>query len=199
MPPERAHDRLLRHPQPRRRALRRQGVPHHARRARRWRSTPRPASSSGRRKAADYKDGHALTGAPLVANGVVMTGIAGRRVRHARLHRRLGSANDGKKLWRPYTTAAEPARRAATPGPATPRRRAARHLADRRLRPRARPRLLGHRQRRPVERRGAQGRQPLYAARCWRSGPRPASSSGTTSSRPTTRTTTTPPRWCWPC
>ena len=56
-------------------------------------------------KAADYQDGHAQTGAPLVVNGVVMTGIAGGEY-GTRGFIDGWDANDGHKLWRLYTTAA---------------------------------------------------------------------------------------------
>ncbi|HVO05818.1 MAG TPA: PQQ-dependent dehydrogenase, methanol/ethanol family [Burkholderiaceae bacterium] len=56
-------------------------------------------------KAADYQDGQAQTGAPLVVNGVVMTGIAGGEY-GTRGFIDGWDANDGKKLWRLYTTAA---------------------------------------------------------------------------------------------
>jgi alcohol dehydrogenase (cytochrome c) len=57
-------------------------------------------------KAADYQDGHAMTGAPLVANGVVMTGIAGGEYGTRGFIDGWDPA-DGKKLWRLYTTAAQ--------------------------------------------------------------------------------------------
>ena len=57
-------------------------------------------------KAADYQDGHAQTGAPLVVNGVVMTGIAGGEY-GTRGFIDGWDANDGKKLWRLYTTAGQ--------------------------------------------------------------------------------------------
>jgi alcohol dehydrogenase (cytochrome c) len=57
-------------------------------------------------KAADYQDGHAQTGAPLVVGGVVMTGIAGGEY-GTRGFIDGWDANDGKKLWRLYTTAAQ--------------------------------------------------------------------------------------------
>src|ERR1044071_9699623 len=56
-------------------------------------------------KAADYQDGHAQTGAPLVVNGAVMTGIAGGEY-GTRGFIDGWDANDGHKLWRLYTTAA---------------------------------------------------------------------------------------------
>jgi alcohol dehydrogenase (cytochrome c) len=58
-----------------------------------------------RSKAADYQDGHAQTAAPLVVNGVVMTGIAGGEY-GTRGFIDGWDANDGKKLWRLHTTAA---------------------------------------------------------------------------------------------
>jgi len=57
-------------------------------------------------KAADYQDGHAQTGAPLVVNGVVMTGIAGGEY-GTRGFIDGWDANDGKRLWRLFTTAAQ--------------------------------------------------------------------------------------------
>jgi alcohol dehydrogenase (cytochrome c) len=56
-------------------------------------------------KAADYKDGQAMTGAPLVANGVVITGIAGGEYGTRGFIDGWEPAT-GKKLWRIYTTAA---------------------------------------------------------------------------------------------
>ena len=55
-------------------------------------------------KAANYLDGHALTGAPLVVNGVVMTGIGGGEF-GTRGFIDGWDANTGNKLWRIYTTA----------------------------------------------------------------------------------------------
>jgi alcohol dehydrogenase (cytochrome c) len=56
-------------------------------------------------KAADYQMGHAMTGAPLVANGVVMTGIAGGEYGTRGFIDGWDPAT-GKPLWRLYTTAA---------------------------------------------------------------------------------------------
>lgn len=56
-------------------------------------------------KAADYQDGQAMTGAPLIANGVVMTGIAGGEYGTRGFVDGWDPAT-GKKLWRFYTTAA---------------------------------------------------------------------------------------------
>ena len=56
-------------------------------------------------KAADYQDGHVMTSAPLIANGVVMTGIAGGEY-GTRGFVDGWDPMTGKKLWRFYTTAA---------------------------------------------------------------------------------------------
>lgn len=56
-------------------------------------------------KAADYKDGHAMTGAPLVANGVVITGIAGGEY-GTRGFIDGWDPETGKHLWKFWTTAA---------------------------------------------------------------------------------------------
>jgi alcohol dehydrogenase (cytochrome c) len=53
----------------------------------------------------DYKLGHAMTGAPLVANGVLMTGIAGGEY-GTRGFIDGWDPETGKRLWRIYTTAA---------------------------------------------------------------------------------------------
>lgn len=57
-------------------------------------------------KAADYKDGHAMTGAPLVANGVVITGIAGGEYGTRGFIDGWDPAT-GKHLWKFWTTAAQ--------------------------------------------------------------------------------------------
>jgi alcohol dehydrogenase (cytochrome c) len=56
-------------------------------------------------KAADYQEGQAMTAAPLVANGVLMTGIAGGEYGTRGFIDGWDPAT-GKKLWRFYTTAA---------------------------------------------------------------------------------------------
>ncbi len=56
-------------------------------------------------KAADYKEGHAMTAAPLIANGVVMTGIAGGEY-GTRGFIDGWDPDTGKQLWHLYTTAA---------------------------------------------------------------------------------------------
>jgi alcohol dehydrogenase (cytochrome c) len=56
-------------------------------------------------KAADYLDGQAMTSAPLIANGVVLTGIAGGEYGTRGFIDGWDPAT-GKKLWRFFTTAA---------------------------------------------------------------------------------------------
>jgi len=56
-------------------------------------------------KAANYQDGHAMTSAPLVANGVVITGIAGGEYGTRGFIDGWDPAT-GKHLWKFYTTAA---------------------------------------------------------------------------------------------
>ena len=53
----------------------------------------------------DYKLGHAMTGAPLIANGVLMTGIAGGEY-GTRGFIDGWDLDTGKRLWRTHTTAA---------------------------------------------------------------------------------------------
>ena len=56
-------------------------------------------------KAANYQDGHAMTSAPLIANGVVITGIAGGEYGTRGFIDGWDPAT-GKHLWKFYTTAA---------------------------------------------------------------------------------------------
>ena len=56
-------------------------------------------------RAIDYKLGHAMTGAPLIANGVLMTGIAGGEY-GTRGFIDGWDLDTGKQLWRTYTAAA---------------------------------------------------------------------------------------------
>jgi alcohol dehydrogenase (cytochrome c) len=58
-----------------------------------------------RQKAANYKDGYSITGAPLVANGVLITGISGGEYGTRGFLDGWDPAT-GEKLWRRYTTAA---------------------------------------------------------------------------------------------
>ena len=58
-----------------------------------------------RTKVADYKEGYSITGAPLVVNGVVMTGISGGEY-NTRGFIKGYEPKTGKALWTRYTTAA---------------------------------------------------------------------------------------------
>src|SRR5262245_32453954 len=55
-----------------------------------------------RTKSSDAKDGYSITGAPLVANGVVITGVAGAEFGHRGYLEGL-DPQTGKQLWRTYT------------------------------------------------------------------------------------------------
>ena len=90
-------------------------------------STPRPARRSGRSKSPEpttIQNGYAMTGAPLIANGVVIVGVAGAEFSHSRLPRRLRCSHRQASL-APVHRARARARRASKPGAATPRLRAA--------------------------------------------------------------------------
>jgi len=109
-------------------------------------------------KAADWTEGYSMTVAPLVANGVLLTGISGAEY-GIRGFIDGWDPDTGRHLWRRYTTAAP-----GEPGGDTRRRVQARRRFDldyRFLRSRARPRVLGHRQCRTVESGASARRQPL--------------------------------------
>ncbi len=55
-----------------------------------------------RTKSSDPKEGYSMTGAPLVANGVVIAGVAGAEFGHRGYLEGL-DAQTGKQLWRTYT------------------------------------------------------------------------------------------------
>jgi alcohol dehydrogenase (cytochrome c) len=59
-----------------------------------------------RTKSSDPKDGYSITGAPLVANGVVITGVAGAEFGHRGYLEGL-DPQTGKQLWRTYTIPAK--------------------------------------------------------------------------------------------
>jgi alcohol dehydrogenase (cytochrome c) len=59
-----------------------------------------------RTKAADPKDGYSITGAPLLANGVLITGVAGAEFGHRGFLEGL-DPQTGKQLWRTYTIPAK--------------------------------------------------------------------------------------------
>ena len=151
-----------------------------------------------RKNAIDFKTGYSMTVAPLVADGVVITGISGAEFGTRDLHRRLGSADRRAPVAHLYDPRARRAR---------PRHLAGRHLeASAAARPGSPARSI----RSCTPSIGASairarsmppaGRATIsIPARCWRSIPRPGKSSGTTSSRRTTRSTMTrSPRWCSP-
>ena len=131
-----------------------------------------------------------MTVAPLVADGVVITGISGAEFG-------IRGFIDG---WDPADRQASVAHlHDPRPRRAGRRHLEGRHLEARRridldhrlLRSRAEHGLLGHRQSRPVQRGGASRATISTPARCWRWIRRPARSSGTTSSRRTIRSTMT--------
>ena len=142
---------------------------------------------------ADFKVGYAITQAPLIVKDKVIIGIAGGDIPT----RGFVDAYDpktGVRAWRFYTIPArgEPGSETWSDADRAAARRR-RHLADRQLRSRAQPALLGRRQSESrLLRRGPQGRQPLHRVARSRSTPTPASCAGTSSSRRTTCTTGTP-------
>ncbi len=100
-----------------------------------------------KQKFADYKEGYTATSAPLVANGVLITGMAGGEFT-TRGFLNGWDPETGKHLWRFWTV---PGARRERPRDVAQghRRLQVRRRADvarRRVRPRARSRLLGHRQ-----------------------------------------------------
>ena len=185
--------RVLRRLEQGRRDLRRQGLPHHARRACASRSTRRPARRSGRRRSPSGRKAIRMTLAPLIANGVLITGISGAEF-GVRGFIDGWDPETGKQLWRRYTIPA----RGEKGNETWPQDDDAWELGGgssldhRLLRSRARSHVLGHRQSGAVGVADAAPATTSTRRRCWRCGRRPARSSGTTSSRPTTRTTTTP-------
>ncbi len=112
-----------------------------------------------KQKFADWREGYYATGAPIVANGVLISGMAGGEST-TRGFLDGWDPETGKKLWRRYTIPG--AGRARLRDLAEEQRRLdARRRADlalRLLRSGARPGLLGHRQRRAV--RSAAARRP---------------------------------------
>ena len=118
-------------------------------------------------KFADWNEGYTATGAPIVANGVVISGMAGGEFT-TRGFLDGWDPETGKKLWRRYTVPA-PGEPGSETWPTGQRRLEdwrRRHLAIRFVRPAARPGLLGHRQRRAVRPETARGaRQPVHVQR----------------------------------
>ncbi len=108
-----------------------------------------------------HANGYAMTGAPLIVNGVVIMGVAGAEFSHRGLLEGY-DAKTGKHLWRLYTIPAkgEPGSETWEGDSAAHRRR--QQLGDRDLRSRTRPRLLGYRQSRALESARPQGRQSVH-------------------------------------
>jgi alcohol dehydrogenase (cytochrome c) len=150
-----------------------------------------------RKNAIDFKTGYSMTVAPLVADGVVITGISGAEF-GTRDFIDGWDPKTGEHLWRTYTVPGpgEPGNETwqgdtwklggVRPGsPARSIPSCTRSTGASAIRARSTPRC---------------GRATISTpARCWRSIPRAARSSGTSSSRRTTRSTMTRwPKWCWP-
>ena len=114
-----------------------------------------------KQKAADYKEGYSHDARAADRRRRADHRHLRRRVRHARLPRRLGPENRREEVAPLDHRRARRARRRHLEG-RRPQDRWRTDLADRQLRPRARPRLLGHRQRRPVERGHARRRFALH-------------------------------------
>ena len=117
-------------------------------------------------KADEWKDGFSMTLAPLIANGVLITGMSGAEF-GIRGYIDGWDPQTGKRLWRTYTIPA-PRREGQRDLAAGQRRLEGRRrieLDHRLLRSRARPHLLGHRQSGAVGLAEPQGRQPLYVVR----------------------------------
>jgi len=104
-------------------------------------------------------EGYAMTGAPLVANGVVIVGVA-ERVQLSRLYRGL-RRGDGNRLWRLYNVP-RPASGAPETWPNQAAMRPGEALGRRALRSRSRSRLLGHGQPLAPQRARSLGRQSVY-------------------------------------
>ena len=89
-----------------------------------------------RTKSSDPKDGYSMTGAPLVASGIVIVGVAGAEFGHRGYLEGL-DPQTGKQLWRTYTIPAR-ASRARRPGPGdSALTGGGQHLDHRLVRPRA--------------------------------------------------------------
>ena len=185
--------RLLRARQPRLRDARRQALHGHARRA------PAGARHADRRHRLG-RDAGGLQERLRVDDRADRRQGQGhrrrrrRRVRHSRLHRRLRRADRQARVALLHDSRAGRAGQRHVGGRFVEDRRRQR-LGHRRLRPRAEPAVLRHRQSRaPTITARAGWATTCTATRSWRSTPTPASCAGTTSSRRTTCTTGTRPR-----
>ena len=148
--------------QPRRRALRRQGVLRRRRSGARRARRARPARKSGPTKVADNKNGYYMSLAPLVADGKVMVGASGGEF-GIRGFVAAFDAETGKEAVADLhrARAGRARQRDLAEGRSVEDRRRL-GLGHRQLRSGDQPRVLGHRQRRPVDGRSAARRQPLH-------------------------------------
>ena len=134
-----------------------------------------------------------MTLAPLIANGVLITGISGAEF-GVRGFIDGWDPQTGKQLWRRYTIPGAAARRATRPGRRTPtpgKCGGGSAWITGSYDPELDLMYLGHRQPGAVGDRSRARATTSTPRRCWRCGRRPARSSGTTSSRRTMPTTTT--------
>ena len=109
----------------------------------------------------DIRNGYAMTGAPIVANGVLIVGVAGAEYSHRGFVEGY-DPETGKHLWRLYTIPAKGEPGLGHLGGRFRAHRRRQQLGHRHLRSGARSRLLGHRQSVAVERPRSQGRQSLH-------------------------------------
>jgi len=145
-----------------------------------------------KQKAAEWKEGFSMTLAPQIANGVLITGMSGAEF-GIRGYIDGWDAETGQHLWRRFTIPARgekgndtwPQDTNAWESVAGPRGSPARTIPSS-ISPIGAPATPRRGPRRAVQ--ATTSTRP----RCWRCGPRPARSSGTTSSRPTIPTTSTP-------
>ena len=114
---------------------------------------------------ADFHEGYSATGAPIVANGVVISGMAGGEFT-TRGFLDGWDPDTGKKLWRRYTIPApgEPGCRDLAEGRRRMEGRRRRNVAVGFLRSATRPGLLGHRQCRAVDPRPRGALDSLYTS-----------------------------------
>ena len=108
-----------------------------------------------------HANGYAMTGAPLIVGGVVITGVAGAEFSHRGLLEGY-DAKTGKHLWRTYTISRQGRAWLRDMGRRFRAHRRRQQLGDGDLRSGARPRLLGDRQSLAVECARPQGRQSLH-------------------------------------
>jgi alcohol dehydrogenase (cytochrome c) len=121
----------------------------------------RTAKTIWTQKAADYKDGYSMTHAPLIAGGVLITGISGGEY-GSRGFLDGWDLKTGEKKWHRWTTAAPGEPGGDTWKPDAYKTGGAPTWLTGTYDPELGPRLLGHRQRRPVERRHARRRLALH-------------------------------------